>query len=255
VRVGGFRLYEVAFAAGDRKPLHEHDSACVCFSTRGAFDEGIRGRTHRFAPFEVSLKAADELHWDSFDDGPVTMLSVNVLEPRLTQIRETTGLFRTPHVASGGAVGRLARRIHETFRLEAGGPSDLLLEGLLLELMGSVTALRPQGAADAAFRRATDFIRDNFARSFTVDDVAAAARVHPAQLARLFRARAHCSVGDFVRSVRVEHAKDLLRRDGVPLADVAQQAGFCDQSHLTRVFREQTRSTPAAFRRAMREPA
>lgn len=248
---GAFSVSECLQTAGVNKPLHVHETACLCFATRGTFDEGIRGRAYSFSPYEVVLKPPREPHWDTYGSGSVTMISVGVSEPRLSQIREGTGLFRAPHIGGGAISRRLARRVHETFRLEASAPTDLLLEGLLLELMGSLAPRSLEAGAEQAFRRAVDFIRSNFTRSFTVEDVAAAARIHPAQLARLFRAQAHCSVGDYVRSVRVEHAKDLLRRDSLPLAEVALRAGFCDQSHLTRVFRNQAHLTPAAYRRAM----
>ena len=249
---GGFCVSESVHSAGGTKPLHVHATACLCFATRGTFSEGIRGRAHSFAPFELVLKPAGEPHWDAYGNAPVTMISVGVSEPRLSQIREGTGLFGAPHIGGGAISRRLARRVHETFRLEASAPTDLLLEGLILELMGSLAPRSLEAGAEQAFRRAVEFIRSNFTRSFTVEDVAAAARLNPAQLARLFRAQAHCSVGDYVRSVRVEHAKDLLRRNSLPLADVALQAGFCDQSHLTRVFRDQAHLTPAAYRRAMK---
>ena len=37
-----------------------------------------------------------------------------------------------------------------------------------------------------------------------------------------------------------------------PVADIALETGFTDQSHLTRVFRRSLRETPAAFRRRFR---
>lgn len=249
---GAFSVSVCVQAAGVTKPLHVHEAACLCFATRGTFDEGIRGRAYSFSPYDVVLKPPREPHWDTYGSGPVTMISVGVTEPRLGQIRERLGLFRAPHVGGGAASRRLARRLHETFRMEASAPADLLLEGLLLELLVSLAPRSVEAGGERAFRRAVEFIRGNFARSFNVEDVACAAGLHSAQVARLFRTHAQCSVGDYVRSVRVEHAKDLLRRDSLPLAEVALQAGFFDQSHLTRVFRDQAHVTPAAYRRAMR---
>ena len=251
---GGFKLSECVHSSAGAKPLHVHETACLCFVTRGSFIEGIRGRAYTLSPFEALLRPAREPHWDEYGSKPMTMISIEVSEPRLGEIRERTGLFSTPHLGEGGISRRLARRVHETFRMEAAAPTDLMLEGLLLELLASLAPRPLEPGGEHAFLRAVEFIRSNFARSFTVDDVAAAARVHPAQLARLFRAHAQCSVGDYLRSIRVEHAKDLLGADSLPLAEVALRAGFCDQSHLTRVFRDRAHVTPAAYRRAMRDP-
>jgi transcriptional regulator GlxA family with amidase domain len=35
----------------------------------------------------------------------------------------------------------------------------------------------------------------------------------------------------------------------IPLAQLAIKTGFCDQSHLTRVFRSVTGTTPSVYRR------
>jgi AraC family transcriptional regulator len=55
-----------------------------------------------------------------------------------------------------------------------------------------------------------------------------------------------------VRRLRVEAACGQLAEGDRTLAEIAQEAGFCDQSHFHRVFRRQVGMTPAAFRRASR---
>ena len=82
--------------------------------------------------------------------------------------------------------------------------------------------------------------------------VAAAVEVHPSHLARVFRKFYGCTLGDFLRRVRLEHAVQALSRQEKSLAEVALAAGFCDQSHLTRAFKSHLGMTPAKFRSAMR---
>jgi AraC family transcriptional regulator len=54
---------------------------------------------------------------------------------------------------------------------------------------------------------------------------------------------------DYVRRLRVEHARRELMTTSRSLADIAHSAGFADQAHLSRVFRQLTGVTPGAFRR------
>ncbi len=44
---------------------------------------------------------------------------------------------------------------------------------------------------------------------------------------------------------RVKKAQSLLLETDAPIADIALTAGFCEQGHLTRVFRSLTDTTPA----------
>ena len=76
--------------------------------------------------------------------------------------------------------------------------------------------------------------------------------VHPVHLARSFRHVHACSVGEYLRRMRVGFAERELASSDAPLSDVALRAGFCDQSHFSRTFKRLTGSTPAVWRSAVR---
>ncbi len=80
--------------------------------------------------------------------------------------------------------------------------------------------------------------------------LAAIAGVHRVHVARAFRDHLGCTVGDYVRRLRVRCACELLTATAVPLTDVAMRAGFFDQSHMTRVVKRFLGVTPASLRRA-----
>jgi transcriptional regulator GlxA family with amidase domain len=68
-------------------------------------------------------------------------------------------------------------------------------------------------------------------------------------VARGFRDHLGCTVGDYVRRLRVRCASELLTSTTIPLSDVAMRAGFFDQSHMTRVVKQFLGVTPAVLRR------
>ena len=76
--------------------------------------------------------------------------------------------------------------------------------------------------------------------------------VHPVTLARGFRKAYGCSVGAYLRWLRVARAARRLAETEAPLAEVALAAGFADQSHFSNVFRRETGLSPSQFRRAVR---
>jgi AraC family transcriptional regulator len=82
-----------------------------------------------------------------------------------------------------------------------------------------------------------------------VSEVAQAAGVHPAHLARGFRTYFKTSLGSYIRRLRVEFAARELVQSEASLATVALAAGFADQSHFTRLFKRHTGFTPNAYRR------
>jgi AraC family transcriptional regulator len=70
---------------------------------------------------------------------------------------------------------------------------------------------------------------------------------HPVHLARTFRRHYHMTMGDYLRQVRISYAMNALRGDNL-VSDIAAQAGFSDQSHLGRIFKTVTGTTPRQFR-------
>ena len=83
----------------------------------------------------------------------------------------------------------------------------------------------------------------------SVRDIAAAVSCSPVRLSRAFRRTFGVTMGQHQRRLRTARAAELLASTPVPIAEIAQICGFCDQPHLTRAFRAELGCTPAAFRR------
>lgn len=79
-------------------------------------------------------------------------------------------------------------------------------------------------------------------------ELARVARLSRAHLVRAFRDAMGMSPHAWQLDRRIERAKPLLRA-GLPLAEVALQLGFADQSHFQRAFRQRVAATPLEYLR------
>lgn len=82
-------------------------------------------------------------------------------------------------------------------------------------------------------------------------DVAGLSRrldLHPAWLARVYRAARGEGLHHALRRRRVEAAVRLIREGAGGLAEIAGEAGFCDQSHMNRAFQAVLARTPGDVR-------
>ena len=70
----------------------------------------------------------------------------------------------------------------------------------------------------------------------------------PRQLERLFRRHFNCTPGQYYLRLRLETARDLLRRTSRPVLDVALACGFASTSHFTKCYRERFLCTPTEER-------
>lgn len=154
----------------------------------------------------------------------------------------------------GGELMPLTARIREEIR-RTGPAASVALEGLALELL-AYAARKMEGQGVATVPRvaldAKDVVDRKYSTRIGLSDVAAEIGTSPVRLAEAFRRGYACTVGDYIRRKRVQHAVEMLVSTGRPLGDIALEAGFCDQPHLVRVFKSFTGMTPARYRKAHR---
>lgn len=75
--------------------------------------------------------------------------------------------------------------------------------------------------------------------------------LHPAWLARAYLHATAESIPATIRRHKVERAMVLIRTTGLPLAQIAAETGFCDQSHMVRSFHAVVGRSPNVVRAAI----
>lgn len=154
------------------------------------------------------------------------------------------------HIAAPAAAV-LGRRI--VCELEApDASSELAVEGLVLQLLAlGERASTPAQRGTHRLSSVVQLLRARTPQAPTLSELAAEAGVHPSHLARTFRQEFGVTVGEYSRRLRLEWAAVQLEGDA-PLAQVALEAGFSDQSHFTRAFRRHQGMTPGRYRELLR---
>ena len=73
--------------------------------------------------------------------------------------------------------------------------------------------------------------------------------VRESYLSARFKEEMGCSFGCWLREKRLERAKQLLERENLSIAQVAEQVGILDVSYFIRIFRKETGVTPGQYRK------
>jgi AraC-like DNA-binding protein len=116
----------------------------------------------------------------------------------------------------------------------------------------SALMLEPaNGLSPERLKRVRDYIETHLDDRLTLTDLAGAACLSPYHFSRSFKEAVGVGPQRYVMQRRLERAKTLMRRSNQPLAAIAQQVGFADQSHLTSIFRRETGVTPGRYRAAL----
>ncbi len=97
---------------------------------------------------------------------------------------------------------------------------------------------------DKALTHIEEHLRDNLTR----ESVARAVGISPSHFSRLIRDKKGRTFTDLLNQYRIERASKLLVRSSRPLAEIASDCGFCDQSYFSKVFRRYKEMSPARYR-------
>lgn len=101
--------------------------------------------------------------------------------------------------------------------------------------------------SDVVFK-AMEYIRQNYDRKLSLDDIAQHVYLSRSYLSSLFREEAGQTLFSYINQVRVEKSKLFLMDSSVSLAEAAALCGFEDQSYFTKVFRKITGLSPKQYR-------
>ncbi len=105
------------------------------------------------------------------------------------------------------------------------------------------------GLAAWQTRRARSMIEAQLGERLLIAELATAVRLSPSHFARAFKRSVGCSPHHYMLTRRIECAKERMRTTDTPLAQIAVECGFSDQSHFTRCFKRCEGETPTAWHR------
>jgi two-component system response regulator YesN len=102
----------------------------------------------------------------------------------------------------------------------------------------------------ASIWKAVDIIHQEFQNELLLPDIAKRVNMSRSYFSRCFRDIAGKTFNDYIREVRVNHAKVLLTQKGKTISWIATQAGYPNEKYFGKVFRELTGMLPGEFRKS-----
>ncbi|MGD9209668.1 MAG: AraC family transcriptional regulator, partial [Desulfobacteraceae bacterium] len=111
---------------------------------------------------------------------------------------------------------------------------------------GKISSPVVSGNEPRAVNRIKDFINAHFQQNVSIEDLMRITQLSRGYLIRSFQRCIGIPPYAYLIQIRIKHAKKLLVKK-IPIAQVAYEMGFSDQSHLTRHFKSITGITPKQY--------
>jgi AraC family transcriptional regulator len=220
------------------------------------------GRVHQLLPFAPGTLG--------FYPAGLTIRTV-LPETRYVQVLWDTDFYRALLPELGAAASGfeavvpfedpLLSRIGMTLAQENDGG---FADRILTESLGTALCIRiaqrfvghlplptSKGLSPERLQRVRDYVEAHLDEDLSLTILADIACLSPYHFSRSFKQATGVGLHHYVMQRRLERAKTLMRRTNQPLAVIALEAGFADQSHLNSAFRREIGGTPGQFRAAL----
>lgn len=118
----------------------------------------------------------------------------------------------------------------------------------IIKLFSKCVIRNPQSKHAHIIIKSLEYMRQNYEKKITLNDVAAFVSFSPTYLCTLFKTETGQNFKSFLSRMRVERSKELISSSDLTIAEISHAIGFADQSHFTRVFKQLEGVTPYEFR-------
>ncbi len=147
---------------------------------------------------------------------------------------------------------QLVNELHKGSNADSGFMA-LLLEVMLKQTYRVLTttnsgSINPRHIHFSRLQAALNLIHEHLAEHLSIELLAQRAQVSQTHFRRLFQEAMGVPPHRYIQALRLERARNLLTMTSMPIARVALNCGFSDQSHLTASFRAMHAATPAEYR-------
>jgi len=233
--VPGARIIETTYTPGQCLPRHAHEFVYMVVMVDGSLRETSMGREHDLARGWVIFNSAGESHHNEVLAPGTRCLNVELRPSLLERINGDGAVQREVVVYTH--VGRAIDAVGRLYSAVCDPLGELEAEEAITDLIGAACGTRRGGEPEHQYRwlsRIIEHLHATFRGGFRLDDLARVAGVHRVHLCRSFRAGTGCTIGEYVRRLRADAAHRRLCAGDAPLASVASECGYSDQSHMTR---------------------
>ena len=120
---------------------------------------------------------------------------------------------------------------------------------MILDYTKRMQVLKQNAALSRPISECINYIYAHIKERITIDDLANVTGNSPSYISRLFKSEMGISASEYIRKVKIDKAKNLLRFSDFSMVEIASYLSFSSQSHFIKLFSEETNMTPKKYRK------
>lgn len=225
---------------------HAHENAHLSFLLNGGCLERKK-EPYGILPGMITYYSAGEFHQVCSVAGPTRRVNIEL----------TPFFFREHGLADQmirGAINRnpdikflMVKMCHELLLNDGFSPTSI--EMLLLELLLRAKKQTSRHIQPGWVKVIYEYLNEAFTDKVTLQDLSLIAGVGPVTVSRYFPAYFGCTLGEYIRKLRIQKALGMLKSPSLTMTEIALECGFFDQSHFIRTFKQIHGILPMSYRK------
>jgi AraC family transcriptional regulator len=223
---------------------HFHSNAHISYVLHGGCVERKK-QSYERAPGKITFYYAEEPHQIVHIPHPSRHINIEIenkffLRNGISDSLANLTISRNPDVKF------LMLKIYKEF-IMGDRSARPTIEMLLLNVMLQSENGKPEQNLPRWVMIIDELLHDKWNEKLSLDELALAANIHPVTISRYFRKYFSCTLGEYMRKIRIEKSLNLIKTTTKSFTDIAYECGFADQSHFIRTFKQFTGFLPSAF--------
>lgn len=252
----GLKVSQCAHRPNARLARHAHANFTLVCVLQGSVFESAYGRTRQYKSGDIFFKPAAYIHSNRFGKSGFNALYLEVPTTVRVRLAEFAHLFRQEGMCTSNRLRAAAKQLSHALQLRDGlshrdcPDADQLYAQAINLLRDVAETIEYENEDQDWLEDLRLLLHDSYEEPYSLTPLAARIGYNAAHVARQFQSRYGCSVGEYLRRLRIGQSLGLLVETNWPLAEIATAAGFADQAHFTRVLKQSTGKTPGSIRKA-----
>lgn len=123
------------------------------------------------------------------------------------------------------------------------------VEMLFLELANNASLPKKRGVSQNWVPVLREILNENWNRQPSLQELSDEIGIHPVTISGNFRKYFSSTYGEYMRKIKIDRSLKMIRESSQSLTQVGYACGFADQSHFTRIFKNQTGFLPKQYQK------
>ena len=170
----------------------------------------------------------------------------NAFEEEKLQLTELFLVARRMVQEQGGEYKKGQEAMGALLRSENGEELRQRFVAAMVDLAKAVVIKNQK--SDGIVTKAQEYIRQNFRKDLTLEEVAQTAGISPYYFSKLFKEGTGMNFTEYITGLRIERAKQLLSNRELSIKQVCLDSGYGNPNYFSRIFKKWTGITPTEFR-------